>query len=147
MVTFSAGDAILEQMERLLGPSGLQSPADRTLLHFAVGKAYLDIGGSAQAFAHLNEGNRNKRSLLSYDAAATTAWMTSVAAAFPPASLARFSGHGVNPTPPVFVLGMPRSGTTLIEQILASHPSVAGAGELPYLPDLANQAGWRCRLL
>ncbi len=142
MATFKAGDPRLEQMEQLLGPSGLQSPADRLLLHFAVGKAYLDIGDSARAFAHLHEGNRSKRSLLSYDAAAATAWMAGIAAAFSPASLARFVGHGAASTLPVFVLGMPRSGTTLVEQILASHPAVAGAGELPHLPALADQAGY-----
>ena len=142
MVTFGAGDPRLEQMEELLGPAGLQSPADRVLLQFAIGKAYLDIGDSARAFAHLHPGNRSKRSLLDYDAAATTEWMAGVATAFTPASLAQFVGRGAVSALPVFVLGMPRSGTTLVEQILASHPAVAGAGELSHLPELADQAGY-----
>jgi len=102
-------------------------------VHFSLGKAYLDTKDSARAFVHFNEGNRLKRSTFAYDSAATGEWMAQIAAAFPAELFARMKGSGTASDMPVFVLGMPRSGTTLIEQIVSSHPLVTGAGELSAL--------------
>jgi tetratricopeptide (TPR) repeat protein len=138
---FSAADPGLAQMEALLGPGGLESRADQLALRFALGKAWMDAGDAERAFHHLNIGNRQQRETFAYDAAATSRWLESIPAQFPPALFERLAGAGAPASTPVFVLGMPRSGTTLIEQILASHPQVHGAGELGALHRLAEGHG------
>lgn len=149
LVTFQPGDPTIAQMESLLGPGGLQPQNDQTALHFALGKAWLDVGDGGRAFAHFEEGSRLKRSTFVYDAAATQRWMDSVIAAFPsalfehmgPALAEQGAGNEEGGDLPVFVLGMPRSGTTLVEQILASHAGVHGAGELSTLSRLVEALG------
>lgn len=141
MVKFTPGDATISQMESLLGPMGLQSHSDRMSLHFALGKAYLDCGDSDAAFRHLDQGNAMKRSTMRYDGAATTDWLRSVAQAFDGSLFERLANAGVKSGMPIFVLGMPRSGTTLIEQILASHPAIHGAGEVKFLSNIIASAG------
>lgn len=127
---FTADDPDIGRMEALLGPQGIQSLKDRMTVHFALGKAYLDIGQSETAFRHLNEGNRLKRQTFAYNADATEQWMQTFAATVTPSLRKSLKGKGDPSDLPIFVLGMPRSGTTLIEHILASHPQVHGAGEL-----------------
>jgi hypothetical protein len=110
-------------------------------VHFSLGKAYLDIGEPARAFHHLDTGNRFKRASITYDSARTAAWLKSIAEVFTPELIGQFAGVGAPADLPVFVLGMPRSGTTLIEQILSSHPQVTGAGELSALRQTVAVAG------
>ena len=134
---FERGDPLIAQMQALLAREGI-SLSDRTTLHFGLGKAFLDIGDSAEAFRHYDEGNRLKRSTFAYDADANERWMASIAEVFSPALLEAKAGSGARSDLPIFVVGMPRSGTTLVEQILASHPMVHGAGELKRLQTLSD---------
>jgi tetratricopeptide (TPR) repeat protein len=134
---FERGDPLIGQMQALLAREGI-SLADRATLHFGLGKAFLDIGDSEQAFRHYNEGNRLKRSTFAYDADANERWMARVAEVFSPVLLAAKADMGARSDLPVFVVGMPRSGTTLVEQILASHPMIHGAGELKRLQTLVD---------
>jgi hypothetical protein len=99
-------------------------------LHFALGKAYADLGEHPRSFAYLLKGNALKRAGVRYDEAATLKRFERIQAAFTSELLREKAGAGDGSTAPVFVLGMPRSGTTLVEQILASHSKVFGAGEL-----------------
>lgn len=138
---FQPGDPGIARMEALLQPSGVQSFAERMQLHFALGKACLDAGEDDRAFHHLGEGNRMRRSGITFDIAASVRWMEGIAEVFSSALLNRFDGVGAESHLPVFILGMPRSGTTLIEQILASHPQVHGAGELSLMSALATSLG------
>lgn len=114
---------------------------EQMALHFSLGKAYLDIKDSDRAFFHLNKGNAYKRASFSYDAARTGGWMRAIAAVFTPALMEQFRDAEVVSERPVFIVGMPRSGTTLIEQILASHPDVYGAGELRALDKAVVRKG------
>jgi tetratricopeptide (TPR) repeat protein len=134
---FERGDPLIARMQGLLAREGI-SLSDRATLNFGLGKAFLDIGDSEQAFYHYDEGNRLKRSTFAYDADANERWMASIAEVFSSALLAAKADTGVRSELPVFVVGMPRSGTTLVEQILASHPMVHGAGELKRLQALAG---------
>jgi tetratricopeptide (TPR) repeat protein len=134
-------DSAISQMEALLGPDGTQSRHDRMLLHFALGSAYLDTDQSDAAFRHLDCGNRLKRNGIDYYATSTSRWMTQIAGNFTPALMDRLAARGNASTLPIFVLGMPRSGTTLIEQILASHSAIHGAGELKHIERLASGLG------
>ncbi|HEX9169040.1 MAG TPA: sulfotransferase, partial [Roseiarcus sp.] len=137
---FERGDPLIARMQTLLKREGT-TLADRATLHFGLAKAMLDIGDSEAAFRHYNEGNRLKRSTYAYDAARNERWLAGIARVFSPALLAARTGAGARSDLPVFVIGMPRSGTTLIEQILASHPMVHGAGELKRLPTLIEGTG------
>ncbi|HEY4919005.1 MAG TPA: sulfotransferase [Xanthobacteraceae bacterium] len=103
---------------------------ERAHLHFALAKAYEDIDRPDDAFAQLLAGNALKRRAIVYDEAATLARMERTRRLFTPELIAARRGCGVATRLPVFILGMPRSGTTLVEQILASHPRVCGAGEV-----------------
>jgi len=133
LIKFTPDDPTIPAMEALLAPEKLEAHASRMSLNFALGKAYLDLGDSPAAFRHLNEGNRMKRAVASYSADATERALAAVAAAFTPELLESRAGLGRRSPMPIFIVGMPRSGTTLIEQILAAHPQVHGAGELRYM--------------
>jgi tetratricopeptide (TPR) repeat protein len=103
---------------------------DQIPLHFALAKSYMDQGDYKRAFHNLRLGNSLKRVRINYDERATLADMGNVRSIFDRKLLATHRGRGNPSAMPVFVLGMPRSGSTLIEQILASHPKVHGAGEI-----------------
>jgi tetratricopeptide (TPR) repeat protein len=139
--TFTRHDPDIATLEAFVGEGDARSLSDRISARFALGKAYIDIGDGPRAFAHLDEGNRLKRAAFAYDGAATSAWMARIAQTFTAQRYADFAGSGAVSELPVFVLGMPRSGTTLIEQILASHPQVTGAGELSALRLCLEAAG------
>jgi tetratricopeptide (TPR) repeat protein len=132
--THTQGDPDIVAMQRLL--DGHCAHRDRLLLNFALGKAHWDIEDTDQAFAHWHEGNCMKRAIVDYDAGAESSRMEAIVArpldtgAASPATGIRLSDV------PVFVVGMPRCGSTLVEQILASHPQVHGAGELVGLRSL-----------
>lgn len=130
IVTFQAGDPAIATMEALLDPKVLQARNDRVALLFALGKAWLDAGDEQKAFGYFNEGNRLKRGTFAYDVGEAERWMASIADAFPATAFAGAGAAADADDLPVFVVGMPRSGTTLVEQILASHGQVQAAGEL-----------------
>ena len=139
--TFSAGDADLAALEACVAEGERRPLTDRIAAHFALGKAYLDIGEPARAFAHFEAGNRQKRAGFVWDSAASGRWMERIADTFAPERYARLQGAGEPSELPVFIVGMPRSGTTLIEQIISSHPQVTGAGELAALRLVVEGSG------
>lgn len=116
---------------------------DRLHLAFALGKAEADRGAPAAAFAHYAEGNRLRAAQVRYDAGETTRAVERARAFFTADLLASRAGQGDPAADPIFIVGMPRSGSTLIEQILSSHSQVEGTTELPDLPALAWQVGAR----
>ena len=138
---FTVGDPDIDIIEGLLADPARATLTDRMSAHFALGKAYMDCADGARAFHHLNQGNAHKRGQFHYDATATDGWLKRIQTTFSAARLAELSGQGAVSDLPVFVIGMPRSGTTLIEQILASHADVTGAGELPALRFSIDQLG------
>jgi tetratricopeptide (TPR) repeat protein len=135
---FEAGDPQISAMEELLGNASSLSDAGRIDLHFALAKAYQDIGQQDRSLAHLLAGNSAKRRLVPYDEAATLGLMRRIESVFTAEFLARHAGSGHPSGLPVFIVGMPRSGSTLIEQILASHPQVFAAGELREMAAIAG---------
>ncbi len=139
--TFTANDPDISRMERALAPGVVIPRSEAMALRFALGKAWMDVGDADRAFERLNEGNRMMRETFDYDADQTSRWMASITSAFSAPVIEALVGRGAPSETPVFVLGMPRSGTTLVEQILASHPSVHGAGELSTLRQLTDPLG------
>jgi tetratricopeptide (TPR) repeat protein len=126
----------LERLDKLLARAGTPD-TDRVNLGFALGKSFDDLGEPDRAFGYFAEANRLKRAASHYDPAAVAAQFAAIAGVFDQAFLAARAGWGERSKRPVFILGMPRSGTTLVEQILASHPQAFGAGELPVIGRMA----------
>ena len=127
--TFHPGDPELLALEALAGRDDLS--ADKAMLvYFALYKALEDCGDYARAFEFLRKGNQLKHGQIHYDEARVARLFQRVSTLFGRSLLDRFEGAGDPSTVPIFVVGMPRSGSSLIEQILASHPQVRGAGEM-----------------
>jgi len=122
------GDADVEAMEQLLTrPTPFR---DRLLMHFALGKSHADGGNLERAWEHWVRGNALKRETLSYDPDVASAELAAIRERPLDWTLCASAAGPRLSDLPVFIVGMPRSGSTLIEQILASHPSVVGGGEL-----------------
>ena len=134
------GEDIARMEAALKGNVGAE---DRFHLHFALGKAFEDAEKWEPSFRHYAEGNRLRRQVIDYDACETTDLVTRSAALFTRAFFAARSGQGAEAADPIFVLGMPRSGSTLVEQILASHPLVEGTRELSDIIALAHRLSGR----
>ena len=137
-----ADDPNLAALEAAAGLQGLTQREQR-YLHFALGKSYDDSGRYDLAMSHFTQGCALKRKTVQYDAAAQTQAFNDTMEIFSEDNILRWRGAGYESKHdsdlPIFVLGMPRSGTTLVEQIIASHAEVFGAGELPDLLQILNR--------
>ena len=137
-VNFSDDD--VAAMEQALSTDGL-ADEDRFHLHFALGKAFEDRHLHEAAFEHYAKGNQLRSIELGHDPAEVAAHVDRIIARFTPEFVAQHEGHGHGAPDPIFILGMPRAGSTLIEQILASHSMIEGTMELPDIPALAMREG------
>ncbi len=135
---YGPGDPDLDRMRRLLQPGVLGGEDQRMNLLFALGSASLDADPE-RAFSYLDEANRLKRSGFPFDLEETERFCARIPGLFQRPLFERLKGQGDPSDLPIFIVGMPRSGTSLVEQILASHPAVHGAGETR-LFNLAMQA-------
>jgi tetratricopeptide (TPR) repeat protein len=127
---YVAGDRFLTALEALSMEEASLAAGKQIDLHFALAKAYADIGRPEAEFERLLAGNRLKRSMVRYEEAAVLGELDRMRQVFSPEFMRQPRGCGEPSAKPIFILGMPRSGTTLVEQILASHPQMFGAGEL-----------------
>ncbi len=107
-------------------------------IHFALGKAYEDWGEFEKSFRHYAKGNDIRRTMLDYDAAETTAFVHRSINVFTREFFEARAGQGCAAPDPIFIVGMPRAGSTLIEQILSSHSRIEGTSELPHIPALSR---------
>ncbi len=139
--TFSPGDPDINAMEAALNSPATQALKDRQMMHFALAKSYLDAKQDDLAFKHLHLGNQLVRQTVFFDADATQSWMEQFPQVFTADAVNRVINGQPTSDRPVFVVGMMRSGTTLIEQILAAHPQVIGLGERPDIQRLADRIG------
>jgi hypothetical protein len=133
----SRTDVELAAMEKLHADSE-PGGADRMHLCFALSKLCEDLGEHDKCFAYLEEGNRLRKKERGYEIDGDRRLMADIRGAFPEGGLARNVAPAEDDSiRPIFIVGMPRSGTSLVEQILASHSAVHGAGELKFMSDLA----------
>jgi tetratricopeptide (TPR) repeat protein len=141
LVDFSegVGEELFNRMEAIF--ESVKNPqADPFLaLHFAYAKALDDRGQHEKALEHYIIGGRMKRAQLDYKEGETHGFFDSIMAAFPKEAFENRKFQGLDDDRPVFIVGMPRSGSTLVEQILSSHPDVFGAGEVKYLARALGQ--------
>ncbi len=142
--TFRFEPADVEAMQAQLAQGGL-SDEDRLHLEFALGKALEDRAEWEASFRHYASGNRIRRAQLRYDADENHSFMLRSRELFTEPFFAARAGLGHPAADPVFVVGLPRSGSTLVEQILASHPAVEGTMELPDVIAIARSLGGRHR--
>jgi tetratricopeptide (TPR) repeat protein len=128
---FTRGEEDLAALEKLAAsePAGEKA----MFLHFALAKALDDVGDYDRAWGHLMQGNALKRVAIEYPESRALGLLDHMREVFEPGLFERLGGAGDPSRTPIFVVGMPRSGSTLVEQILASHPQVHGAGELTVL--------------
>jgi tetratricopeptide (TPR) repeat protein len=138
MAKVTAEDEVLPRMEAQSRRADALSAESRAMLGFALAKAYEDIGRYDDAFGNLLEANHLVRASVGFDEAGMNRRFERLRATFTAELLAEKAGQGCDSALPIFVLGFPRSGTTLTEQILASHPLVHGSGENSYIEDLAS---------
>jgi tetratricopeptide (TPR) repeat protein len=141
-VRFEEAEIALMQAE--LAGDGLDGE-DRFHLHFALGKALEDQARWPASFDHYLQGNALRRAALDYDAGETTERMRRAKALFTPGFFAARAGQGSDAPDPIFIVGLPRAGSTLIEQILASHSMVEGTMELPDIIAIARRLSGRKR--
>jgi tetratricopeptide (TPR) repeat protein len=134
------GDADVAAMAAALGAPGL-GREDRYHLNFALGRAFEERGNHAESFAYYAEGNRLRGETIGYRADDVTALVDQSRRLFTADFFAARTGQGCAAPDPIFILGMPRAGSTLVEQILASHGEVEGTMELPDIPALARRLG------
>ncbi|HQV02058.1 MULTISPECIES: tetratricopeptide repeat-containing sulfotransferase family protein [unclassified Novosphingobium] len=137
--TVKFSDADLAAMEAALAGTDL-AKEDRFHLDFALGKAYEDRAEPAAAFSHYAAANALRRTDLDYDADETERLVDQIIEVCTPDLFASAAGQGSDASDPIFVLGMPRAGSTLVEQILSSHSLIEGTTELPDIPALARRA-------
>jgi len=116
---------------------------DRYHLHFALGKALEDEGKFAESFEHYAAGNALRRKNISYDADETSDHVRRCKELFTREFFAARTGQGSPATDPIFIVGLPRSGSTLIEQIMATHSAVEGTMELPDIIAIARRLSGR----
>jgi len=137
-VRFAPGDERIAALEALARDPDLPKP-QRINVHFALGKAYDDAGNAEGAFEQFLRGNALKRSTIEYDETATMRAFALTSSVLTKSFVEHRRGWGFASSLPIFIVGMPRSGTTLVEQILASHPQVHAAGELPDFQRIARE--------
>ena len=140
MKTYRFDDADMALMQAQIARPEL-ADEDRFHFHYALGKAFEDGGAYAQSFAHYAEGARLRRAGLGYDSEETSEHMRRSVALFSKAFLAQRAGQGAPAPDPIFIVGLPRAGSTLLEQILASHSAVEGTSELPDIAMIAKTIG------
>ncbi len=136
--TVPPSSARLEDMQHQLQ---LMAPAseDVTGLELSLGSALEARGKFAEAFQHYARGNSRARASFNYNPQATTAFVQRFKATFTGGFFSARGDWGVAARDPIFIVGLPRSGSTLLEQILASHSQVEGTRELAYIPVMARE--------
>ena len=137
--TVKFDEADIAAMEQALKSPHL-ADQDRLHLGFALGKAMHDAGNADEAFAHYSKANALRLKMQPYDAAKLARTVDRCIQTFTAEAFAE-GGGGCEAPDPIFIVGLPRAGSTLIEQILSSHSQVEGTAELPDIPALVSKLG------
>ena len=143
-LTSLRGHKLSEQQETVIREqlaSESTNPSNRTGLGFAMARVLESHGDYEAAWASYLEGNALKRQAVQYDPVQTESAHDAILSVFDGKRVKTRSPRAATGRSPIFIVGTPRSGSTLLEQILASHSEVEGAGELPYIAMLSSSLG------
>ena len=140
MIKFTADHPHFLAMRKLIDDAGDAKDERFMFLHYALGKAYDDIGDQENAFKHFSIGAEIKRARLDYDESKSEEFFEGIMKIFDADFFKDGTVKGHPSNLPIFIVGMPRSGSTLVEQILSSHPEVYGAGEIKVLSRAIHEA-------
>jgi tetratricopeptide (TPR) repeat protein len=140
--TFGFTPSDIEAMQTQVAREDLNDD-ERLQFEFALGKALEDVGQFADSFAHYARGNALRRAQVLYDGGGNSRLAQRSQALYTREFFAARAGFGCQSPDPIFIVGLPRSGSTLLEQILASHSQVEGTRELPDVPGFALELGVR----
>jgi tetratricopeptide (TPR) repeat protein len=143
--TFKFSDGDIAAMEQQVRRWDIPEP-ERINFSYALGKAYEDLDNPAAAFEHYQDGARRQRAIVKYSAQTTEDLVRKSIALFTRDFFESRAGSGAKAPDPIFVVGLPRSGSTLVEQVLASHSAVEGTMELPDLGALAIEIAGQDRI-
>jgi len=141
LVDFSkdVGEELFNRMEAIFDASSNLEAEHLLPLHFAYAKALDDRGQHEKALEHYILGGKMKRAILDYNEQETFGFFDAIKSAFPKEVFTNRKFAGIDDERPVFIIGMPRSGSTLVEQIVSCHPDIFGAGEVKYLSRALGQ--------
>ena len=139
---FRPGSQDIDRLQKLIDRLG--DSRQTTPVLFALAKAYDDVGEFDRAFQYLERGNRMIASQVSYDPATDEKWAERIRRNLDRKLVREKSRFGIPSDLPVFIIGMPRSGSTLVEQISAAHPKIHGAGEIAEVGQMLNDLKSLC---
>ena len=135
--TYSFSENEIKDMEKTL--EGDMSDIERSQMYFALGKAYEAKKDFDNSFKNYYKGNKVKKNLIKYSSDDTTQNTKRILKFFNKENIVSLSKSSISDKDPIFVLGMPRSGSTLIDQIISSHSKVDGTQELPNIIKIAAE--------
>lgn len=138
---FAYGDENFRRLNYVAARFSEFSPIEQIHLHYALAKACEDVGELDAAFRHYAVGGAKKRKMEDWSERDAAKLSSIIPQVVTPENLAKAGERGCDSEVPVFILGMPRSGTSLLEQILSSHPDIFGAGELKFLTGILENMG------
>jgi len=139
VIKYKNSNKHLNNLKNLFMKDKIQDP-DKREISFALGKAYEDIKDYDSAFRYFNIANQTVKKNLDYDINNDKNLFEDIKRKFNENLFKKFVNSGIKSKKPIFIIGMPRSGTTLVEQIISSHPDVYGGDELNYFNDLSYHA-------
>lgn len=142
LARWTPDDPMLPALEAFVSRTGVG--ARNWAAYYALAKARQDLGDDVESFRLLDEANRGQSAISTFDADATRKSFERIAATWTAEVIGALAGSGIETVAPIFVIGMPRSGSTLTEQILAAHPKIVGIGEdslaAPHFPtEMSNE--------
>jgi tetratricopeptide (TPR) repeat protein len=146
---YEYGDANFKRLNYVAARFTEFAPLEQIHLHYALAKAFEDVGELDTAFRHYGTAGEKKRKLETWNERNAAKLIQMIPRVVTPENIGKSGQTGCTSDVPVFILGMPRSGTSLMEQILSSHPDIFGAGELKFLTGILENidlAGMRVRM-
>lgn len=135
---FAFSDRDVEIMEHVITNDSL-SEKNQVYINYALGKAYEHRKDYGKSFGYYDSANEIQRGLIEYSAENNSAYTDELISVFNNDLISHLASRATYDVTPIFIVGLPRSGSTLLEQILASHPQVEGTQELSYMPRLAKE--------
>ena len=135
----SIGDEHFKELQKAYKVTNDNNSENKINLAFALGKAYEDIKNFKESYIHYKEANALNRKRINFSIKEASEKFNEIKLTFNDKLFKKCKNFGYKSSSPIFILGMPRSGTTLVEQILSNHPKVYGADEVNLIPDLVNE--------